>query len=173
MLQSIGLPSQGWFQSTSAAAWPPDWPADHAGRIFGSKDGLVLMNLWGIGNLLVIYLAAIGDIPRSLYEAAEIDGAGRVRQFWHVTLPMLTPVIFFNVVMGLIRSIQAFTEVYLVSDGQGDPAGATLTVSLHLFLAAFKDLEMGYASAMAWVLFVVVTIVTVWLFRTSRHWVHQ
>lgn len=169
----LGARGQGWFQSTSAAAWPLAWPADHAGRIFGSKDGLVLMSLWGIGNLLIIYLAAIGDIPQQLYEAAEIDGARRLRQFWHVTLPMLTPVIFFNVVMGLIQSVQAFTQIYLVSDGQGDPAGSTLTLSLHLFLAAFKDLEMGYASAMAWVLFVLVMIVTVWLFRTSKHWVHR
>ena len=173
ILEFFQLTSQGWFQSTSAAAWPLQWPADHAGRIFGSKDGLILLSLWGIGNLLVIYLAAIGDIPSQLYEAAELDGAGRLRQFWHVTLPMLTPVIFFNVVMGLIQSVQAFTQVYLVSDGQGDPAGSTLTLSLHLFLAAFKDLEMGYASAMAWVLFVLVMMVTIWLFRTSRHWVHQ
>jgi len=170
-LQSVGLPAQGWFQSTSTAAWPPAWPADHAGRIFGSKDGLVLMSLWGIGNLLVIYLVALADVPKTLYEAAEIAGAGRWRQFWHVTLPMLTPVIFFNVVMGLIHSVQAFTQIYLVSDGQGDPAGSTLTISLHLFLTAFKDLDMGYASAMAWVLFVIVMLVTVWLFRTSRHWV--
>ncbi len=173
VFESLNLPGQGWFQSTSAAIWLPEWPADHAGRIFGSKDGLVLMSLWGIGNLLIIYLAAIGDIPHQLYEAAEIDGARRFRQFWHVTLPMLTPVIFFNVVMGLIQSVQAFTQIYLVSDGQGDPAGSTLTLSLHLFLAAFKDLEMGYTSAMAWVLFVLVMLVTIWLFRTSKHWVHQ
>ena len=173
LLEFFHLPVQGWFQSTSAAAWPAEWPTDHAGRVFGSKDGLVLLGLWGIGNLLIIYLAAIGDIPQQLYEAAEIDGAGRFRQFWHVTLPMLTPVIFFNVVMGLIQSVQAFTQIYLVSDGQGDPAGSTLTLSLHLFLSAFKDLEMGYASAMAWVMFVIVMLITLWLFRTSKHWVHQ
>jgi len=84
---------------------------------------------------------------------------------------MLTPVIFFNVVMGLIQSVQAFTQIYIVSDGQGDPANSTLTLSLHLFLTAFKELDMGYASAMAWVLFVLVMLATVWLFRTSRHWV--
>jgi len=173
VLKSVGLSAQGWFQSTSAVAWPPAWPADHAGRVFGSKDGLVLMSLWGIGNLLVIYLAALADVPKTLYEAAEIDGAGRLRQFRHVTLPMLTPVIFFNIVMGLIHSVQAFTQIYLVSDGQGGPAGSTLTLSLHLFLTAFKDLDMGYASAMAWVLFVLVMLVTAWLFRTSRHWIHQ
>src|SRR5690606_31893126 len=151
VLGPLGLPPQGWFQSTSAAAWPPAWPADHAGRIFGSKDGLVLMGLWGVGNLVVIYLAALGDVPRSLSEAAELDGAGRLRQFWHVTLPMLTPVIFFNLVIGFIQSVQAFTQVYLVSDGRGDPAGATRTLSLDLFLSAFKELDMGYASAVAWI----------------------
>lgn len=172
-LNLVHLPAQGWFQSTSAAAWPAGWPADHDCRIFGSKDGLLLMGVWGLGNLLVIYLAAIADIPKQLYEAAKLDGAGRLRQFFHVTLPMLTPVIFFNVVMGLIQSVQAFTQIYIVSDGQGDPAGSTLTLSLHLFLSAFKDLDMGYASAMAWVLFVIVMLVTFWLFRTSRHWVHH
>jgi len=172
-LQHASLPAQGWFQSTSAAAWPFSWPADHAGRILGSKDGLLLMGQWGIGNLLVIYLAALADIPKQLYEAARLDGAGRMRQFYHVTLPNLTPVIFFNVVMGLIQSVQAFTQIYIVSDGQGDPAGATLTLSLHLFLTAFKDLDMGYASSMAWILFVLVMGVTFWLFHTSKHWVHK
>jgi len=173
LLQTGPIPAQGWFQSTSTAAWPGGWPDDHAGRIFGSKDGLILMSLWGIGNLLVIYLAALADIPKQLYEAAEIDGAGHLRRFWHVTLPMLTPVIFFNVVMGLIQSVQAFTQIYMISDGQGDPAGASLTLSLHLFLTAFKDLDMGYASAMAWVLLVLVMFVTICLFHTSRHWVHR
>ncbi len=173
ILLKLGLPAQGWFHSTSAALWPATWPDDHAGRIFGSKDGLVLMGVWGVGNLLVIYLAAITDIPCQLYEAAELDGAGRWRQFWHITLPMLTPVIFFNVVVGLIHSVQAFTQIYLVSDGQGDPAGATLTLSLHLFLTAFKELDMGYASAVAWMLFVIILLITVWLFRTSHRWVHH
>lgn len=169
---------QGWFNSTSEAAWPGSWalPTVDSDRIlprrFGSKDALVLMSLWGVGNFMVIYLAAIGDIPESLYEAARLDRAGPFRRFWHITLPLLTPVIFFNLVMGTIQAAQAFTQVYLVSDGVGDPAGSTLMLSLHLFLAAFRDLEMGYASAMAWVLFVIVLLVTAWLFRTSRNWVH-
>ena len=168
----LGLPAQGWFNSTSEAAYPPSWPQAASGNVFGSKDALVLMALWGVGNFLVIYLAAIGDVPESLYEAARIDGAGPARRLFAITLPLLTPVVFFNLVMGLIQSVQAFTQVYLVSDGQGDPAGSTLLLSLHLFLAAFRDLEIGYASAMAWVLFVIVLVVTAWLFRTSRGWVH-
>ena len=166
VLSLFGLPAQQWFAGATEAAFPPTF------LDFGSKDALVLMSLWGVGNFMIIYLAAIGDIPKQLYEAAEIDGAGRLRRFWHVTLPMLSPVIFFNLVMGLIQSFQAFTQVYIVSEGTGAPAGSTLLISLHLFLAAFKDLQMGYASAMAWILFVVLLLATVALFRTSRHWVH-
>ena len=169
-LSWLGLPPQGWFTSVREAAWPPGWFTGAAG--FGSKDGLVLMSLWGVGNVMIIYLAALGDVPRSLYEAAELDGAGPWRRFRHVTLPMLTPVIFFNLVMGLIHAVQAFTQVYIVSKGQGAPAGSTLMLSLHMFLAAFKELEMGYASAMAWVLFVLVLAVTIALFRSARHWVY-
>lgn len=171
-----GLPSggiaQGWFNSTAEGLWPPSWP-ERGAAVLGSKDALVLMSLWGVGNFMVIYLAAIGDVPASLHEAAKLDGAGPLRRFRSVTLPLLTPVIFFNVVMSTIQAAQAFTQVYLISDGTGDPAGSTLLLSLHLFLAAFRDLEMGYASAMAWVLFVLVMAVTAWLFRTSRHWVHD
>lgn len=170
--ERLGLPEQGWLNSTSEAVNPGSWQSTTAGRVFGSKDALVLMALWGVGNFVVIYTAAIQDIPESLYEAARLDGAGPWRRFSAVTLPMLSPVIFFNLVMGLIQSVQAFTQVYLVSDGVGDPAGSTLMLSLHLFLAAFRDLEIGYASAMAWVLFVIVLAATAWLFRTSRSWVH-
>lgn len=166
----FGVPPQGWFNSVRQAAWPPDWIAGE--MAFGSKDALVLMSLWGVGNFMIIYLAALGDIPHALYEAAELDGAGGLRRFWHITLPMLSPVIFFNLVMGLIQAVQAFTQVYLVSEGQGSPAGSTLLLSLHLFLAAFKQLDMGYASAMAWLLFVLVLLVTIFLFRTAKSWVH-
>ena len=170
VLSWAGVPPQGWFGSVREAANPSDWTGA-AGRIFGSKDALVLMSLWGVGNFMIIYLAALGDVPRSLYEAAELDGAGPIRRFRHITLPMLSPVIFFNLVMGLIYSVQAFTQIYLVSEGQGAPAGSTLVLSLHLFLTAFKEQEMGYASAMAWLLFVLVLAATAALFRTSRHWV--
>ncbi len=162
----LGISGPLWFKGATEAAAPPSW------FDFGSKDALVLMAVWASGNMMVIYLAAMGDIPTQLYEAAELDGAGRVRRFLHVTLPMLSPVIFFNLVMGLIQSVQAFTQVYLVSEGTGEPAGWSLMLSLHLFLAAFQDLDMGYASAMAWLLFVVLLVVTAVLFRTARHWVH-
>lgn len=170
LLFTLGLGTPGWFKSHREALWPPAWLTGDAG--FGSKDALVLTALWGVGNFTMIYLAALGDIPRQLYEAAQLDGAGPLRRFRHVTLPMLSPVIFFNLVMGLIHAVQAFTQAYIVGNGQGEPAGSTLLLSLHLFLSAFKELDMGYASAMAWTLFVVVAASTLALFRTSRHWVY-
>jgi multiple sugar transport system permease protein len=169
VLSSVGLPTPGWFNSTAEAAWIPGWFTGRGG--FGSKDGLVLMSLWGVGNFMIIYLAALGDIPAQLYEAAELDGAGPVRRFRLITLPMLSPVIFFNLVMGLIQAVQAFTQIYIVSEGQGAPAGSTLVLSLYIFLSAFKYLDMGYASAIAWMMFLAIVLVTVGLFRTSHRWV--
>ena len=170
ILGAIGISGPGWFKSTAEAAWLPAWFQGAGG--FGSKDALVLMSLWGVGNFMIIYLAAIGDIPRQLYEAAALDGAGSIRRFWHVTLPMLTPVVFFNLVIGLIHALQAFAQIYIVSEGQGAPRGSTLMLSLHLFLSAFKYLDMGYASAMAWTLFLIVLVTTIALFRSSRRWVY-
>ena len=155
------------------------WSAIHqsvgAGQlpsVFGSKDALLIISLWTVGNFMVIYLAALGDIPRSLYEAAEMEGAGRWHRFWHVTIPQLTPVIFFNLVVGLIRSVQTFASIYVLSEGTGAPEQSLLMISLHLFLAAFVDLEMGYASAMSWIIFSGLIVCTWLLFRTSRHWVY-
>jgi multiple sugar transport system permease protein len=170
LLSLVGLPGPGWFNSTAEVASPLAWFRGHGG--VGSKDALVLMSLWGVGNFMIIYLAALGEIPASLYEAAELDGAGPVRRFRLITLPMLSGVIFFNLIMGLIHAVQAFTQIYIVSEGQGAPAGSTLTLSLYIFLAAFKYLDMGYASAMAWTLLVLVMALTVALFRSSRYWVY-
>ncbi len=143
LLSLVGLPDQNWLnQARSAVSCESvgvlsGWTNGAPLRLLGSKDALVLMTLWGVGNFVVIYLAAIGDIPRSLYEAAEIDGAGAWRRFWHVTLPMLSPVIFFNLVMGLIRSVQTFTSVYILSEGTGqagrladDDVAAIVSVSI-------------------------------------------
>ena len=170
LLGWLGVGPQNWFHGVGEAAWPGSWFRETSG--LGSKDGFVLMSLWGVGNFFVIYLAAIGDIPKSMYEAAELDGASPLRRFLSITLPMLSPVIFFNLIMGMIQSVQAFTQIYIVSEGQGEPAGASLMLSLHLFLSAFQDLDMGYASAIAWILFVILVVATSLLFRTSRHWVH-
>ncbi len=131
-----------------------------------------MISLWTVGNLMVIYLAALHDVPQSLYEAAELDGAGRWRRFWRITLPQLTPVILFNLVTGLIRSVQTFTSIYVLSEGTGAPGESLLVIALHIFLAAFVDLDMGYASAMAWLLFCALMLCTWLLFRSSRHWVY-
>lgn len=179
LLSWIGLDSQNWLtQSRSAVSLESkdvvaNWLAGKGDlKLFGSKDALILVSLWGVGNFMIIYLAAIGDIPKSLYEAAQIDGAGPLRRLWNITIPMLSPVIFFNLVMGIIRCVQTFTSVYVFSEGTGQPGESLNMFSLHLFLSAFSDLRMGYASAMAWIMFVLLVVVTMILFRSSRHWVH-
>lgn len=178
LISWLGVPPQNWLNQSRSAfsvegfSVTMDGFRGGAWKLFGSKDALVLMTLWGVGNFVVIYLAAISDIPSSLYEAAEMDGAGTGRKLWHVTLPMLSPVIFFNLVMGLIRSVQTFASVYVLSEGTGQPGGSLMMLSLKLFLAAFNDFEMGYASAMAWMLFVGLMLATFGLFRTSKFWVH-
>ncbi len=126
-----------------------------------AKPALVMMGLWGVGNSMVIYLAGLQDVPKELYEAAEIDGATPWRQFWHVTLPMLSPVIYFNVIMGIIGSLQTFTQAFIMTGPDGPPARSTLFYALYLFTTAFYDLRMGYASAMAWILFIIIVILTV------------
>ena len=178
VLSWIGLGDQNWFnQSRSAASSETltmltHWSSGSPLRLFGSKDALILMTLWGVGNFMVIYLAALSDMPAQLYEAAKIDGASWWRRLIHVTIPMLSPVIFFNLVVGLIRGVQTFTSVYIFSEGTGNPGDSLMMVSLKLFLSAFEDLQMGYASAVAWILFVIILMVTAALFRTSKYWVH-
>lgn len=175
----LGLPPQNWLHQArsavsieSAALIGNAWSGQAPLALFGSKDAIVMISLWTVGNLMVIYLAALHDVPQSLYEAAELDGAGRWRRFWRITLPQLTPVILFNLVTGLIRSVQTFTSIYVLSEGTGAPGESLLVIALHIFLAAFVDLDMGYASAMAWLLFCALMLCTWLLFRSSRHWVY-
>jgi multiple sugar transport system permease protein len=147
-------------------AHPPAWLTDPA----WAKPGLILMSLWGAGGSMVIYLAGLQDVPEALYEAAALDGAGKWAQFRHVTLPMLSPVILFNLIMGLIGSFQYFTQAYVMTNG--GPQDATTFYALHLFNQAFLDFKMGYASAMAWVLFVIALTCALVVFRTSARWVY-
>lgn len=132
---------------------------------------LVLLNVWQFGATMIIYLAGLRQIPRSLYEAAEVDGAGALRRFLSITIPMLSPVIFFNGVLGLIRGFQVFTSAYIVSGGTGGPAGSTLLYALYLYQQGFTDYNMGYAAGMAWVLLVLVAILTGLVFLSARYWV--
>jgi multiple sugar transport system permease protein len=154
LLQHLGIPH------------PPAWLTDP----LWAKPALILMGLWAAGGSMVIYLAGLQDVPVSLYEAASLDGAGRLAQFRHVTLPMLTPVLLFNLIMGLIGSFQYFTQAYVMTNG--GPEDSTTFYALHLFNRAFQDFKMGYASAMAWVLFLLTLACALVIFRTSARWVY-
>ena len=144
----------------------PNWLGDPA----WSKPGLVVMNLTGVGVNMIIFLAALQGVPAHLYEAAELDGANRLRKFWHVTIPMISPAIFFVVVIGFINSFQVFTQAYIMTEG--GPADSTLFYVLYLYRHAFNYFKMGYASAMAWLLFIVIVVLTYIQFRLSLRWVH-
>ena len=154
LMQYFGIQGPGWIAS-------PEW----------SKPSLILMSVWGIGGAMVIFLAGLADVPASLYEVAELDGAGAWAKFRHVTLPMLTPTILFNLVMGLISSFQYFTQVYVMTGGKGSPVDTTMFYALYLYRNSFYYLRMGYASAMAWMLFVVILAATVGVLVSSRKWV--
>lgn len=132
---------------------------------------LIVLNLWAFGSGMIIFLAGLRQIPSELYEAAELDGAGAWARFWRLTLPLLTPVLFFNAVLGLIGGFQAFTSAYVISNGTGGPADATLLYQVYLYQRGFVNLNMGYACAMAWVLLTVIGVCTGFLFWTSRFWV--
>ncbi len=133
---------------------------------------LVLLSVWTFGSPMIIFLAGLRQVPRDLYEAAEVDGAGPVRRFVSVTLPMISPLIFFNVLLTTVNAFQAFTPAYVVSGGTGGPADSTLFYTLYLYQRGFTQLDMGYASAMAWALLLVLAAFTAAMFATARSWVH-
>jgi len=136
-----------------------------------TKPALIMMCMWGVGGSMIMYLAALGDVPVALYEAAEIDGAGAWRKTWHITLPMISPVLFFTLIMGLIGALQFFDQAWVMTPN-GQPGDATLFYALYLFANAFLYLRMGLASAQAWLLFVVIVIATVVVFRSTRRFVY-
>jgi multiple sugar transport system permease protein len=133
---------------------------------------LVLLNIWQFGSPMVIFLAGLKQIPQELYDAASVDGANPWRRFWSVTVPLLTPIIFFNVVLQIIQAFQAFTPAYVVSGGSGGPSDSTLFYTLYLYQQGFTNLNMGYASAMAWVLLLIIAIFTLINFGLARRWVY-
>lgn len=153
-LSLIGIKGPAWLQSTTWAI-----PA------------LVIMSLWSVGGTMIIYLSGLQGVPTTLYEAARVDGANKLQTFFHVTLPMTSPVIFFNLIIGLIETFQYFTVVYTTTGGSGGPARSTLFYNLYLYQNAFSYFDMGYASAMAWVLFLFVLLLTLLVFRSSAVWV--
>lgn len=154
LLKLVGINGPGWLGD-------PLW----------SKPALVLIGLWGLGNSVIIYLAALQDVPQALYEAAEIDGAGAWAKTRYVTLPMITPTIFFNLVLGIIFGLQTFTSAFIITRGTGGPVDSTLFYGLLIYRNAFSYLKMGYASAMSWLLFLVILGITLVVFKTSGRWV--
>jgi multiple sugar transport system permease protein len=152
-LAALGIKGPLWIYSTTWAL-----PA------------LVVMSLWGVGGNMLLYLAGLQGIPTHLYEAARIDGANAVHCFWHITIPMLTPTIFFNLVMNFIGSFQVFTQSYMMT--AGGPDNATLTMVLLLYRKGFEQFHFGYASAIAWVLFAIIMVLTLMVVRSSALWVY-
>jgi multiple sugar transport system permease protein len=153
--QSVGLEGGGWVGDPSK-----------------TMPMFILLTVWQFGAPMVIFLAGLKQVPVELYEAASVDGAGPVRKFFRITLPMLSPVLFFNLLLETIHSFQVFASAFIISGGTGGPAGSTLFYTLYLYQRGFGEFRMGYASAMAWVLVVVVGLITVAFFRSSKAWVH-
>jgi multiple sugar transport system permease protein len=145
---------------------PPSWLGDKS----WSKPAIVLMGLWGAGGGMIIWLAGLQSVPNQLYEAAAIDGAGPVRRFFSITLPMLTPYIFFSFITGVIGVFQIFAQALILT--RGGPADSTLFYVYYLFNNAFRYFKMGFASAQAWILFVIILLLTLLQLRFSRRWVH-
>ena len=153
LLALIGIQGPSWLGS-------PSW----------SKPSLIIMQLWLVGGSVLIFLAALQDVPRALYDAAMVDGANAIRRVWHVTIPMVTPAILFSLLTGMIAAFQTFANAWIMTGG--GPIRSTEFYVLYLYDNGFRFFRMGYASAMAWILFGVVVVVTVILFRTSARWVY-
>lgn len=153
-LALIGIHGESWLQNPRTAL-----------------ATLIILNVWTFGSPMVIFLAGLRQIPDELYEAARVDGAGLVKQFRHVTVPLLTPIIFFNLILQTIGAFQTFTQAHIVSGGTGGPANSTLFYTLYVYQQGFVAFDMGYASALAWVLMVAIAVVTALHFLVSKYWV--
>jgi multiple sugar transport system permease protein len=147
----------------------PSWISDPNYSLYT----LVLLSVWQFGSPMIIFLAGLRQIPPDVYEAASIDGAGKIQQFLKITLPLLTPVVFFNAVVQTIDAFKAFTPAFIISEGTGGPIDSTLFYTLYLYQEGFAYFRMGYASALAWILLVIIACFTAFSFLTSRYWVHQ
>lgn len=155
LLDLVGIEGPAWLASTR-------W----------SKPSIIMLMVWASGGTMIIYLAGLQDIPESLYEAAAIDGASRLRKLWHVTLPLMTPTIFFTLVMGIIGTFQVFSVVFVLTDGMGGPLNSTLVYLVYVYRNAFVFFRMGYASAMSLILFLIILALTLLNFRFAGRWVH-
>jgi multiple sugar transport system permease protein len=148
---------------TIGYADPPSWISTPQYAL----GTLIILAVWQFGSPMIIFLAGLKQIPHEYYEAASVDGAGKMRQFFHITLPALSPIIFFNLVMQMISAFQAFTQAYIISGGNGGPVDSTMFYSLYLYLHGFAWGHMGYAAAMAWVLLVIIAALTALTFKIS------
>lgn len=153
LLNYIGLPGSDWIYSKETVL-----------------PSLAFMNVWGMGSTMIIFLAGLQGVNRALYEAIEVDGGNGWHKFRYVTIPMMTPTIFFNLVMGIIGALQAFYQAFVMTNG--GPSNGSLFFGYHIYRTAFENLKTGYAAAMSWVLFVIVLFFTVIIFRTSKSWVY-
>lgn len=133
---------------------------------------LIILSVWQFGSPMIIFLAGLRQVPQDMYEAASLDGAGKWRQFWKITLPLLTPVLFFNAIIQTIEAFKSFTPAFIISGGSGGPINSTLFYTLYLYNEAFSFFRMGYASALAWFLLLLIACFTAFSFLTSKYWVH-
>lgn len=154
ILAAFGVEGKNWIATPSSAL-----------------NTLIVLAVWQFGASMVIFLASLKQIPEDYYEAATLDGARRVAQFFKITLPLLTPMVFFNIVMQVINAFQSFNSAYIISNGTGGPLDSTLFYSLYLYIKAFNHFQMGYASAMAWILLVIIAAVTGLMFLFAKFWV--
>ncbi|MDQ0201317.1 carbohydrate ABC transporter permease [Neobacillus ginsengisoli] len=149
----LGINGPGWI-------FDPKW----------AMVSIIIMGLWGAGGGIIVWLAGLNGIPDYLYEAADLDGASKFQKFRHITIPMLTPTIFFNLITGIIGALQTFGQAYVMT--KGGPMNSTLFFNYYLFRKAFEEFDMGYASALAWILFIIIFIFTLLVFKSSSFWVH-
>ncbi|MBO9308727.1 MAG: sugar ABC transporter permease [Chloroflexi bacterium] len=147
---------------------PPNW----LGHEFWIGPAMVLMGVWGVGNAMLITLATLQGVPQELYDAAKVDGAGAVTAFFKITLPMISPVIFYNLILSVIGLLQYFVVPYVLTRGTGNPNGAAYFFNMHLYRTAFLFQDMGYGATMAWFIFLIAIVLTIILFATSRRWVY-
>lgn len=182
------LPSLLGASVAVAALWRVIWGADgiinEVLRFFGiehlswvgSPDTalmtIIVLAVWAFGSTMIIFLAGLRQVPHEMHEAAQVDGASKIRRFFSITLPMMTPIVFFNTLMVTINAFQAFTPAYVISGGTGGPSDSTLFYTLYLYQQGFGQLNMGYASALAWVLVAILGVFTALFFWSSKYWVH-
>lgn len=156
ILDKFGIEGMNWIATPSTALYT-----------------IILLEIWQFGSAMLIFLAGLKQVPADLYEASLIDGAGHIRKFFYITIPMITPMILFNMIMQIINSFQSFNAAYIISGGSGGPLNSTLLYSLYLYQKGFAYFQMGYASAMAWVLLLLISIITFLQFKLSKKWVYN